>query len=1115
MPATDVHPTEAELQAFTLGTLDGASASVEAHLTDCPSCQARAAVAPADTLVELLRSAHARPSVSEDTPAPSVVTATMLWSPTDLSAPSAPAELAGHARYRLLRQLGAGGMGAVWLAEHSVMGRQVALKVIRPEHLARPGAAERFRREVHAAACLHHPNIVTAHDADQAGATHFLVMEYVEGVSLAEHLERTGPLPVAEACRLARGAALGLQHAHEHGLIHRDVKPHNIMLTADGGVKILDFGLAALAAGSEEAARLTGANMVVGTPDYIAPEQAEDAHAADIRSDVYSLGCTLYHMLASRVPFPGGSVLRKLDAHRTRPPEPIRSLRLDVPPALAMVLAKMMAKDPVARYQTPAEVAAALEPFVRGGTARPRRRWPLAVAAAVLFAGLAAAAVGIYRVQTDNGELLITTESDDVEVVIKQNGKEIRVVDTKTDRSITLHSGVYELELKDAGAGLKLNIDKATLTRGETVLAKIERAPTLAGQAQSQPLVDVGEVRRFLGYAPSAWVTRAEFTPNGRRVVATNGSMLVWDAASGETVWPITDHTLWAWGLALAPDSKTAYESTDDGVVHIFDLEKAKEVGRLDAPGRGPTELELSADGKRLLIKVLHVWKVRLCEVPGGKELAQLQGNGPAALSPDGAQVALCRDKRVVLWDVASDKEAGGFEMNLEGRQLAALRFTPDGRFLVTAGSGTERNVVRLWDVATGKERSSFNVPDVHADTILRLGVSPDGRRILTGTDPRLPATNPPIILWDVETAKEVCRLQGPEGGVFSLAFSPDGRSAVVTGADGTVRLLRLPDPPPPEKVGEVRRFLGFGPGDWVTRAEFSPDGRRVVALGPDVRAWNAASGESLAVMSLSGEESGWGLALAPDGKTAYQSSDNGVVHVFDLEKAKEVDRLDAPGRGPSVVELSADGKRILITVVHANKHRLCEVPGGKELALLDAVNAALSPDGARVAMLRGRRIVLWDVASGKEVGGFDINQEGLIAFRFTPDGRSLVTSGSGAQRNVVRIWDVATGKERSTFNVPHVAADTLLRLDISPDGRRILTGTDCRIPATNPPIILWDVETAKEVCRLQGPKGGVFSVAFSPDGRSAVVTGADVTGADGTVRLYRLPDPPAAKDDP
>ena len=584
--------------------------------------------------------------------------------------------------------------------------------------------------------------------------------------------------------------------------------------------------------------------MVVGTPDYIAPEQAEDAHAADIRSDVYSLGCTLYHMLAGRVPFPGDSVLRKLDAHRSRTPEPIRSRRLDVPVGLALVLAKMMAKDPAHRYQTPAEVAAALEPFVRGGAARPRRRWPLVAAAAVLFAGLAAAAVAVYRVETDKGQLVITTESDDVEVVIKQNGKEVRVIDTKTDKSITLWSGEYELELRNAGEGLKLNIDKATLTRGETILAKIERIPKLAGQAQSQPAEEVGEVRRFLGYAPSAWVTSAQFTPNGRRVVATNGSMRIWDAASGEPVrvWDassgeplavmMANHTVWAWGLALAPDSKTAYESSDDGVVHIFDLEKAKEVGRLDAPGGGPTEVQLSADGKRLLITVLHVWKVRLCEVPGGKELAHLQGNGPAALSPDGAQVALCRDKRVVLWDVASDKEAGGFEMNVEGRQLAAFRFTPDGRFLVTAGSGAQRNVVRIWEVATGKERSSFNVPDVAADTILRLGVSPDGRRILTGCDPRKPATNPPIILWDVETAKEVCRLSGPEMGVFSLAFSPDGRSAVATGADGTVRLLRLPDASAAELPQKsIPLFNGKDLTGWLVD-------------GGDVDAWRVEDGE-------------------------------------------------------------------------------------------------------------------------------------------------------------------------------------------------------------------------------------------------------------------------------
>jgi serine/threonine protein kinase len=372
-------------------------------------------------------------------------------------------------------------MGTVWLAEHKVMGRQVALKVIRPEHLTKPGAAERFRRESQAAARLHHPNIVAAHDAEQAGATHFLVMEYVEGMSVAEHLARNGPLPVIEACRLARDAALGLRHAEAHGLVHRDIKPHNLILAADGTLKILDFGLATLVAGvaGSTATGLTGVNMVLGTPDYIAPEQAENSRAADIRADIYSLGCTLYHMLAGRVPFPADSALLKLDAHRTRTPTPLAKLRSDIPPGLSAVLAKMMAKDPAQRYQTPAEVAAALEPFTHPVAMKPpRKRWLWAAAAALLLAGIGAAGV-VYRIQTDTGELVITSESPDVEVIITGNGKEVRVSDTQTDKEIrlTLRSGTYELELKGAPKGLKLSIEKATLTRGETVLARIERIP--------------------------------------------------------------------------------------------------------------------------------------------------------------------------------------------------------------------------------------------------------------------------------------------------------------------------------------------------------------------------------------------------------------------------------------------------------------------------------------------------------------------------------------------------------------------------------------------------------------------------------------------------------------
>ena len=191
--------------------------------------------------------AEAKPNTEAETlapPAPADPGATAGGAPAAPADGSVPPELADHPHYRVLALIGQGGMGAVYKAEHRLMERTVALKVIKPALFDNPGAVQRFRQEVKAAARLQHPNIVTAHDAGQAGALHFLVMEYVEGRSLAEYLQEKGTLPAAEACEYARQAAVGLQHAHEKGMVHRDVKPHNLMRTPDGQVKILDFGLA-------------------------------------------------------------------------------------------------------------------------------------------------------------------------------------------------------------------------------------------------------------------------------------------------------------------------------------------------------------------------------------------------------------------------------------------------------------------------------------------------------------------------------------------------------------------------------------------------------------------------------------------------------------------------------------------------------------------------------------------------------------------------------------------------------------------------------------------------------------------------------------------------------
>jgi tRNA A-37 threonylcarbamoyl transferase component Bud32 len=267
--------------------------------------------------------------------------------------------------YILLERLGEGGMGQVFKARNWKLGRVVALKVIRKDRLANPDAVRRFRREVQAAAALSHPNIVHAYDADEIGGTHLLVMECLEGATdLARLVAKSGPLPVAQATEYVRQAALDLQHAFERGLVHRDIKPQNLLVTADGRmVKILDMGLARLdhsTADAERSSTMTQEGAIMGTPDYIAPEQAMGSHDVDIRADVYSLGCTFYQLLTGQVPFPGGTLMQKLDGHRFHEPKPVEELRPDVPPAAAAVVRKLMAKKPEERYQTPAEVAAAL-----------------------------------------------------------------------------------------------------------------------------------------------------------------------------------------------------------------------------------------------------------------------------------------------------------------------------------------------------------------------------------------------------------------------------------------------------------------------------------------------------------------------------------------------------------------------------------------------------------------------------------------------------------------------------------------------------------------------------------------------------------------------------------
>ena len=422
-----------------------------------------------------------------------------------------PPELAGNPDYAIKRELGRGGMGLVYLVENRLTGRNEVLKVLGPQITGRPGSLERFLREIRAVAKLSHPNIVTAHTAVRLGDSIVLTMEYIDGLDLSEVVKARGPLNLATACDYVRQAALGLQHANEHGLVHRDIKPSNLMLTRQGDrdvIKVLDFGLAKVVSEESKDGALTHDGQMLGTPDYIAPEQITDAGRADIRADIYSLGCTLYFLLTGGPPFQRTSIYDTLQAHHSADATPLNEVRPDVPAELAALVAKMMVKEPERRFERPAEVAEALLPFLEPGvhtgrgsgldgardaqaapSLRPidassalapaaRRRHVLALAAAgSLLVALVAASVMIFK--TRNGTIVFENLPAKSVVIVDGDALTVEWPDGKGKgrARVTIPPGQHWVEVKVNG--VQVSGDKVSVGSGGVTpfVVRIDQGP--------------------------------------------------------------------------------------------------------------------------------------------------------------------------------------------------------------------------------------------------------------------------------------------------------------------------------------------------------------------------------------------------------------------------------------------------------------------------------------------------------------------------------------------------------------------------------------------------------------------------------------------------------------
>jgi serine/threonine protein kinase len=586
--------------------------------------------------------------------------------------------------YEILSELGRGGMGIVYKARQVGRDRLVALKVFRKERLAHPEALRRFRREAQAAARLSHPNIVVVYESDQDGDTHFLAMEYVPGITLQMLVEHNGPLPVALACDFVRQAALGLQHAVEQALVHRDIKPANLMVVAPNStlpppgqritlpprplVKILDMGVARLYQlrdlGEDSLTTLTRDGAVLGTPDYIAPEQLEDPHKADIRADLYSLGCTFYYLLSGQVPFPGGTLIQKLDRQRWQTPPSVDQLRAEVPPAVASVVRKLMAKHPDDRYRTPGELATALEQLTRTG---------------VLPSG--------HQPEPLRETLCLRSSGGPViAAVFMASGREVLVA--CADRQ--LH--VFDLDTAQ---------ERRCFGQSPQEIACLAVAPVnghaLTGQGASVRIWDPAtgqEIARLTGH--NGAVRGIAVSHDGRQAITGGDRTLrLWDLNSGREIQRWSGHRAEITNVALSGDGQYAVSAGRDQTLHLWDVRSGREVRRFPVPRGLVLGVAFAPDG-RTVVSGHFDTTIRLWEVDSGRELRRFSGHrqmiAAVAVALDGRVISGSHDQTLRVWDPESGSELWCCRGHTAA--VTSLDVAADGKRIV---SGSRDETIRIW----------------------------------------------------------------------------------------------------------------------------------------------------------------------------------------------------------------------------------------------------------------------------------------------------------------------------------------------------------------------------------------------------------------------------------